>query len=76
MRPFLALSLLTLPGLAQAHPGHLGELAGHDHVLAGVALGLAAAIALWAALKGRKDDETEEVAEAEEDTPTEEPQEA
>ena len=58
----LFLCLFGLPGTALAHAGHIGELAGHDHLLAGVAIGIAIAIGLAGALKGRDeadaDDET------------------
>lgn len=40
-------------GPALAHPGHLIELAGHDHWLAGVAIGAAIAIGLVQGLKGK-----------------------
>ncbi|WP_420861471.1 DUF6732 family protein [Algirhabdus cladophorae] len=59
-------------GAAVAHPGHLIEVAGHDHVLAGVAIGAAIAAGLWGALKGKP--KTEEA--VEEDAIEEEPQEA
>lgn len=39
---------------ARAHVGHLGEMAGHDHWVAGAAIGAAAAITLWGVLKGKK----------------------
>jgi len=39
---------------AMAHPGHLGELAGHDHWVAGIAIGAAVGIGLWGALKERR----------------------
>lgn len=52
MRPILPLCLLLFPGTALAHPGHLGDLAGHDHWVAGVAIGLAIALGLWGVLKG------------------------
>ena len=42
----------TLP--VQAHPGHLAGLAGHDHWVAGAAIGAAVAAGIWAALKGRR----------------------
>jgi len=48
----LALTLLPLP--ASAHLGHLGDVAGHDHWVAGAAIGVAVAIGLWGALKGHK----------------------
>lgn len=39
---------------ALAHPGHLGTLAGHDHWIAGAAIGAAIAAGLIGALKGRR----------------------
>jgi len=66
-------TLFAVP--AFAHVGHWGEMAGHDHVIAGVALGAAAGIAIWGALKGKKNKaaEAEPEAEAENDA---EPQDA
>jgi len=53
--------LLAAP--ATADPGHLGLLAGHDHWVAGAAVGAAILIGLWGALKGdRTEDETGEQA--------------
>ncbi|ABV91919.1 hypothetical protein Dshi_0170 [Dinoroseobacter shibae DFL 12 = DSM 16493] len=52
---------------ALAHPGHLAGLAGHDHWVAGAAIGAAIAIGLFGALKGRKsraDHQPEEAADA------------
>jgi hypothetical protein len=46
-------SLLVGTG-AQAHVGHLGELAGHGHWIAAGALGAAIAVAGWNVLKGKK----------------------
>jgi len=65
MRPLLSLCALLCAGPARAHPGHLADLAGHDHWAAGAAIGLAVVIGLLGALKGRKDEE-EETAEEEE----------
>lgn len=48
---------LLMAGSAQAHPGHLAEVAGHGHWLGAAAIGAAIAIGLWAAAKGRKDAE-------------------
>ncbi len=49
-----------------AHLGHVGEVAGHDHWVAGAAIGAAIAAVIWGALKGRKDPEPEEEAKPEE----------
>jgi len=56
MRPiaFAALPALFLAAPAAAHPGHLSGLAGHDHWIAGAAIGAAIALGAWAALKGRR----------------------
>ena len=40
---------------AQAHPGHMAEVADHGHWLGAAALGAAIAIGLWAGLRARKD---------------------
>ena len=65
MRPLLSLFALlwTLP--AWAHPGHLADLAGHDHWVAGAAIGIAIVIGLLGVLQGQKD-ESEDAAEDEE----------
>lgn len=49
----LGWSLIAVPGAALAHPGHLAEVAGHGHWVAGAAVGAAIIIGLWAGLKGR-----------------------
>ena len=58
--------LFLAAGAAQAHLGHGGELAGHDHWVAGAALAGALAAAAWGALKGAKDKEEEKEQSAEE----------
>ena len=64
MRLVLLLSFLFAGTTASAHPGHWGELAGHDHWVAGAAIGLAGLAAIWGALKGKKaQDKEPEVAE-------------
>lgn len=65
------LTTALLASQAHAHAGHLADVAGagHDHWIALGALGAAAAIGLWAGLKGRKKDQDEQ-ADAE-DTPAE-----
>lgn len=55
-------ALCMLPATAFAHIGHLGEVAGHDHLVAGVAIGIAIAIGLAGALKGPARDEDEDTA--------------
>lgn len=54
MRTHLTLLFISLASGAAAHPGHWTELAGHDHWVAGAAIGLAIALGLRGALKGRK----------------------
>lgn len=39
---------------AAAHPGHLGGLAGHDHWVAGIAIGAAVGVSIWGILKERR----------------------
>lgn len=50
--PIFLGSFLALPGVALAHLGHFGELAGHSHWIGLAGLGLAAGLA--ALLPGRK----------------------
>lgn len=57
MRLSLILTLMFASTAASAHPGHWGELAGHDHWIAGAAIGLAGLAAIWGALKGKKSEE-------------------
>lgn len=67
MRIALALVLILTAQSAAAHVGHFGDLAGHDHWVAGAALGVAILLGLREALKGRKEDDAPaEEAEAEE----------
>ena len=57
----LIAAAVLAPAPALAHPGHLGELAGHSHWLALGALAAAAVIAaVVAKAKGRADDEAGE----------------
>ena len=53
----ITLAMLFSATSASAHVGHLGEFAGHDHWVAGAALGAALAVSIWGALKGKKDAE-------------------
>ncbi|NNK78328.1 MAG: hypothetical protein HKP40_06410 [Litoreibacter sp.] len=66
---FPACAVVLAASPVTAHVGHLGELAGHGHWVAGAAIGIAAAITLWGALKGDKatkdDPETTEKSEGE-----------
>jgi hypothetical protein len=70
---FVPLAFLALPALlakpAAAHPGHIADVAGHDHWVFGAGLAAIAGAALVAWLKGgRRDGEAhaEERAEEEE----------
>ena len=68
MRALLACILILQATAAAAHPGHWADLAGHDHWVAGAAIGLAGLAAIWGALKGKKkDEEAEPEAELEEE---------
>ena len=67
MRSALILILMLSANAASAHVGHLGELAGHDHWVAGAALGLAILLGLREALKARKDDAEKASQEADEE---------
>ena len=51
---------LVLAAPAPAHVGHLGEAAGHDHWIAGIAIGVAIGVSIWGALKGKKQEEAPE----------------
>ena len=54
MRLVLTLLLIATGSAVQAHPGHLADLAGHDHWVAGAAIGIAGLIAIIGAVKGKK----------------------
>jgi putative Mn2+ efflux pump MntP len=54
MRGLLTLTLIFTGSAAAAHPGHWADVAGHDHWVAGAAIGLAGLAAIWGALKGKK----------------------
>ena len=73
MKITMTIGFAGLAGPAVAHPGHLVDLAGHNHWLAAAAIAAAAAAALWQATKGKRDEADAEDAEAEIDA---EPQEA
>ena len=59
MRLTLTLFLITAADMAAAHPGHLADLAGHDHWVAGAAIGAAVLAGLWGALRPKKEKEPE-----------------
>jgi hypothetical protein len=65
MKYFLTLTMTILPGQVLAHVGHVGELAGHDHWVAGAAIGLAVGVAVWGWLKGGKAEDQDETQDTE-----------
>ncbi len=69
MRLIISLILIFAGSVAAAHPGHWGELAGHDHWVAGAAIGLAGLAAIWGALKGKKPKQEAEPEEEAEEEP-------
>lgn len=60
IRMLVTFFFLLIGAPAFAHVGHLGEMASHDHWVAGAALGAAIAVSIWGALKGKKDADTAE----------------
>lgn len=54
MRLLISMFLFMSGSAAVAHPGHLTDVAGHDHWVAGAAIALAGLAAIWGALKGKK----------------------
>ena len=50
-----ALALL-LPQMGSAHVGHIAEVAGHSHWVAGAAIGLAVLVGLWGKHKDRQEE--------------------
>lgn len=65
MRYFLSVIFFACASTAQAHSGHLADVAGHDHWVAGVAIGLAILTGIYGALKGRKETSEAESSDAE-----------
>lgn len=68
MRLGLTILLLITGQAAFAHTGHIADVAGHDHWVAGAAIGLIILTGLYGALKGKSDRDPEEQAELEEET--------
>lgn len=64
MRELLTFLLICAGSSAMAHPGHWADVAGHDHWVAGAAIGLAGIAAIWGILKGKKEKEAAEAEEA------------
>ncbi|KKL97090.1 hypothetical protein LCGC14_1837940 [marine sediment metagenome] len=58
--PAYCLPALVLPLPAFAHSGHLTDLGGHDHWVAGAAIAIAGGISLWSYLKGKRQREEAE----------------
>jgi len=54
-RPVLATATLIASG-AQAHPGHIAEVAGHGHWLGAAAIAAAIGVALWQKWKGKSEE--------------------
>ena len=67
MRFFTPVVLVLLAGPAAADPGHLAEVAGHSHWVAGAAIGLAIALGLGGILKGKSKTEDKAEPEGQED---------
>ena len=69
MRTTLILFASLLASAADAHVGHLGDVAGHDHWVAGAAIGIAIGIGLWGAIKDKaRSEDAEAEGEGEEET--------
>jgi hypothetical protein len=67
MRYVMTVMFILTGGAAAAHPGHLIEVAGHNHWVGGAAIGLAILAGLWGVLKGGDDAEEEIEEELEEE---------
>jgi hypothetical protein len=59
----LITALFATPALA--HFGHIGEVAGHGHVIGAIAIGLAAGLAVLVGPKRDKDQDEEEISDEE-----------
>lgn len=67
MRIMTIVTMALWGSAAAAHPGHLAGVAGHDHWVAGAAIGLAILAGIYGVIKGQKKPEPEpEAEEAEE----------
>ena len=67
MRILTLVFLVLCAGPAAADPGHLAEVAGHSHWVAGAAIGLAIALGLGGILKGKSKTKDKAEPEAQED---------
>ncbi|MBV1868364.1 MAG: hypothetical protein KUG69_10745 [Marinosulfonomonas sp.] len=67
MRYLTTAVFVLLAGPAAADPGHLAEVAGHSHWVAGAAIGLAIALGLGGILKGKSKTEDKAEPEGQED---------
>ena len=61
----LTLVLTMMAGVANAHPGHIVDVAGHGHWVGAAAIGLAILLGLWGKNKDRDAPEDEEEIEEE-----------
>jgi len=57
--------LMMMAGAANAHPGHIVDVAGHGHWVGAAAIGLAILLGLWGKSKDRDAPEDEEEIEEE-----------
>ncbi len=70
MRVLLTVPLTALPSGAFAHGFHVGDLAGHDHVVIGVVIGGLILAGILAGASGAKDKD-DEALEDDNETPAE-----
>jgi hypothetical protein len=62
MRAIFCVIFISLAGAGRADPGHLADVAGHDHWIAGAAIGIAIVLGVWNAAKGKKADAGQQAA--------------
>ena len=55
----LTLFFFVTAGGAQAHVGHIADVAGHDHWTIGAAIGVIVVAGVLGILKGQKDEESD-----------------
>ena len=66
-RPTVLILPALVPTGALAHVGHVAEVAGHSHWIAGAAVGIAVLVGLWGRRKDRKTEDRDEDAAPESD---------